>query len=74
MGPVDAVVLFSIFMRVSNIHRPDRLQFPFPRAMLTVEIFAMADDNQRARPQLVRVERAERAEGPGDSCLAALVQ
>ena len=36
-------------MRAYDIHRTDRLQFPFPRAMLRVEIFAMADDNQRAR-------------------------
>ena len=30
-----------------KVHRPDRLLFPFPRAMLTVEIFAMEDEKQR---------------------------
>ena len=33
----------------SNIHSPDPLRSTFPRAMLTVEKFTMADHNQRAR-------------------------
>jgi hypothetical protein len=63
---IDSSGTAPIFLlrRDSDIHRPDRLLFPFPRAMLRVEDFAMADDNQRAaatRPARPEARREERS-------------